>query len=116
MRDPLRGNIFENYVVMDIIKELYHYGDSPNVYFLRDSKGFDVDLVLEMPKVIKLIEIKSSMIWNREFHKNLIAAQNLFSKPVELYLVYGGSQSMTVDTVHIIPATDVRRIVYADDR
>ena len=110
-RDPLRGNIFENLVVMDLLKELFHNGKTPKVYFLRDSKGFEIDLLIEHQGIIKLVEIKSSSTWIPEFHKNLHAAENLFSVPVELYLVYSGKEKMTVNGVQVMPAGEIGSII-----
>ncbi|WP_233516408.1 ATP-binding protein [Oceanispirochaeta sp. M1] len=110
-RDPLRGNIFENYVIMDLLKELYHKGITPRVYFLRDSKGFEIDFLIEQQGKIKLVEIKSSATWNKEFHKNLHTAAKLFSTPVELFLVYSGNEVMSVDGVKVLPAANIKEII-----
>ncbi len=47
LRDPLHGGLFENMVVMDALKTRLHAGREPSLYFWRDNKGHDADLVLE---------------------------------------------------------------------
>ena len=36
---PLRGNLFENLVIMEALKYRYHRGERSNLYFWRDGKG-----------------------------------------------------------------------------
>ena len=45
-RDPLRGNLFENLVVADILKSRLNSGKEPNLFYLRTEKGFEVDLIM----------------------------------------------------------------------
>ena len=110
-RDPLRDNIFENYIVMDIIKELYHHGKDPKAYFLRDSKGMEVDLLIEINGINKLIEIKSSSTWNKEFGKNLKRTAELLDAPTQLFVIYSGAEEMTFENIKIRPAKDAGKIL-----
>lgn len=45
-RDPLRGNLFENMVIMEALKYRLHRGKRANLNFYRDSNGNEVDLLL----------------------------------------------------------------------
>ncbi|MDR1280416.1 MAG: ATP-binding protein, partial [Opitutaceae bacterium] len=42
---PLRGALFENWVIADKIKTACHQGHRPRFYFWRDSAGLEVDLL-----------------------------------------------------------------------
>ena len=42
---PLRGEIFENMVVGDMIKNIYNKGDDNNLFFYRDKSQHEVDVV-----------------------------------------------------------------------
>lgn len=44
---PLRGAIFENYVVAEMMKQYYHKGEIPHLYFYRDKSQNEVDLIEE---------------------------------------------------------------------
>jgi len=74
-RDPLFGNLFENMVVTNIRKNRFNAGNmqlgSAGMYFLRDSSGCEVDVVLEDGRRIDLIEIKSSMSFNADHTKSI---------------------------------------------
>ena len=45
VRDPLRGNHYENVVVADIVKNALKRGIRPAIYFFRDSHGNEIDLL-----------------------------------------------------------------------
>ena len=52
----MRGAIFENYVVMEVIKHRYNRGLLNGVYFYRDSNQNEVDILLKEEGEITAIE------------------------------------------------------------
>ncbi|HEO70362.1 MAG TPA: ATP-binding protein, partial [Candidatus Hydrogenedentes bacterium] len=42
-RDPLRGGLYENLVIVEIMKGAFNRGIRPELYFYRDSNGNEVD-------------------------------------------------------------------------
>ncbi|HRE41391.1 MAG TPA: ATP-binding protein [Ignavibacteria bacterium] len=46
--NPFRGQIFENFVIMEIIKQISWSKVKPKIYFYRDFDGNEVDLILEL--------------------------------------------------------------------
>lgn len=58
-KGPMRGALFENYIVSEIKKISKHQQMSLNMFFYRTSHGEEVDLILESSKGRVLIEIKS---------------------------------------------------------
>lgn len=75
-RDPLLGNLFENMVVVEALKARYNVGQDSDLYFFRDSQGFEIDLIWSNGRQLTPIEIKSSRTYNSDFAKNM----NRFSK------------------------------------
>ena len=71
-RDPLLGNLFENLVITEALKTRLNSGAEPNLYFFRNSKGLEVDLILKKENKLKLFEIKSGKSLNDEFTKKSI--------------------------------------------
>ena len=60
---PLRGNLFENLVVMEFVKNAFNQGERARLHFWRDSNGTEVDLLVENgvdPGTVGLVEVKSS--------------------------------------------------------
>ncbi len=70
-RDPLRGNLYENFLIMDQVKQLTNSGNPPNLYFYRDSHGREVDLLIPDGTQLVPIEIKSSATFNSGFLKGI---------------------------------------------
>ena len=70
-RDPLRGQLFENMVVMDACKEFTNRGRDPRMAVYRTEKGFEVDLIVSHGSRVRPIEIKSAMTFNGKLVTNL---------------------------------------------
>ena len=86
-RDPLRGNLFENLVVAEVLKYRFNKGKKSNLYFYRDSTGLEIDLIYETGRNIYPIEIKSGATISEDFFKNLTK----FIKFDRLDIPYGGA-------------------------
>lgn len=56
----LRGGLFESMIISDFMKQCFHRGLPPNVYFWRDRLGNEIDCLLEEGARLRPIEIKSS--------------------------------------------------------
>lgn len=70
-RDPLRGNLFENMVVADVMKSRLNRGQDPRLFFLRTEKGFEIDLIVQEGRSLHPMEIKSASTFNSTFVTNL---------------------------------------------
>jgi hypothetical protein len=57
---PMGGAIFENAVLLEIVKGFSGRGEEPRVYFWRTSAGVEVDLVVETGGKLIPIEVKLS--------------------------------------------------------
>lgn len=90
---PLRGAIFESFVVSEIIKYHYHRGIPDNIYFFRDHQGHEVDLVIEQGPGLDGFEIKSSKTFQENQLKGLSFLQNIYPGLISRTLIYGGDTS-----------------------
>jgi uncharacterized protein len=66
-RDPLRGGLYENFIILEFLKAYHDRGMNPDFYFYRDSHGNEVDLILKKGHMLFPIEIKSSATFNESF-------------------------------------------------
>lgn len=107
---PLRGAIFETWVLSEIMK----YRASANlplrsVFHLRQTRGVEVDIVVEEANAITAVEVKSSQTIARTFFKNLNALSAQFDEnqaPIKLdaqRIVYGGEISQLRHGVQVVP-------------
>ncbi len=95
-RDPLLGNLFENMVVAESLKNRLNMGLGPNLYFYRDSHHNEVDLIYRMGNSLVPIEIKAAMTYNSELIKGIKRFQALTQSQGPGFLVYGGNMSYTL--------------------
>ena len=57
---PLRGALFETWVVSEVLKHRTHRGETGGLSFFRDRNGAELDLVVEDPDGLTLIEAKAA--------------------------------------------------------
>jgi predicted AAA+ superfamily ATPase len=89
-----RGELFENWIISEYLKDSYSAGKEPAIYFWRDSNGLEIDLLIDKGGHLYAIEIKSGSTMKTDFFKNLHSWQksSAISKD-NLMVVYGGDQS-----------------------
>jgi len=90
---PLRGQLFETLVVTELLKYRFNLGKTDNLYFFRDSKGNEVDIIMEYGTQLLPIEVKSGTTITSDFFKGLKYFRKLAEDRVEsAWLIYGGQE------------------------
>lgn len=101
---PLRGALFENLVVLEVLKSLRHQGLRDPLYFFRDSNGLEVDLLLDHADGLRLVEIKASQTVSMPLFKNLRTVAALLGDHVKSqHLIYGGAEQQDRTGVAVLP-------------
>ena len=77
---PLRGQLFENMIVVEFIKKAMNRGDVPSVYFYRDRSQHEVDVIVENSLSIDAYEIKSGKTYHKDWENNLDYLQNILNE------------------------------------
>ena len=91
-RDKMRGALFENFIVMEAMKRRYNRGKESNLYFYRDSRQNEIDLILKNSSGLYGIEIKSAMTYHVDFEKALKRMDGWINEPIlGKAVVYAGS-------------------------
>lgn len=99
---PLRGAVFENWVVSEIVKWHRHRGLVPRLSFYRDRAGLEVDVVLATGPATLAIEIKSGSTLSADFFANLDAFAKL-QHGTRAFLVYGGPSRQQRTAATVLP-------------
>lgn len=101
---PLRGALFENLVVLEVLKSLRNQGLRDPMYFFRDSNGLEIDLLLDHAEGLQLVEIKASQTVSTPLFKNLRTVSTLLGDRVKSqHLIYGGSERQDRTGVEVLP-------------
>lgn len=107
---PLRGNLYENMIVMDLIKNRTNRGLEPNFYFYRDNNQNEVDLIFENNNELIPIEIKSSTTFNAQFLKGIKYFMKITSSVERGFLIYTGDPVVMESQIKILNYQSVERI------
>lgn len=91
---PLRGHIFETFIVSELMKSRLNSGEPPNLWFWRDSNGNEVDIIIEQGQKLMPVEIKSGKTIAGDYFSGLekwtAMAGDLSFNPT---LIYGGTDT-----------------------
>lgn len=90
-RDPLVGNLFENLVVLELLKTRYNQGHSAGLYYFRDSHGNEIDLMYKASGGLTGVEIKSATTWNPDFQRGLKHFSQANTPLRQAAVVYNGA-------------------------
>ena len=92
---PLRGAIFENYVVLEALKSRYNRGKLSNFFFYRDQSQREVDLIQDFGSYTHAYEVKSARMFHADFLKNLHYLKKLLgNKLTRTQVIYDGGQDI----------------------
>ena len=115
---PLRGAIFETWVVSEVRKLVANRGAAtrrdPRLSFYRDRNGAEVDLVIERPDRLTLLECKSGATPSAELLAGVRRVAGHFAgseRAVEVVAVYGGDQEQRRTAGRIVPWRMVEEVV-----
>lgn len=89
-----RGALFENYIIMELLKGKLNTGSTAGFYYWRENNGLEIDLLIDTGKKLIPIEIKSSSTFNESYVKNIIQWNKLTGNSGG-HLLYNGESEFT---------------------
>ncbi|RJP78479.1 MAG: ATP-binding protein [Desulfobacteraceae bacterium] len=105
---PLKGALFETFVMTEILKKRFNSGKTDHLYFFRDNSGNEVDLICDYGEEVKAIEIKSGQTVAEDFFKGLLYFAKLHGKELESHIIYGGNQTYKRNQVKVVGWKDLK--------
>jgi len=103
---PLRGAIFEGWVVSEIVKQRFNRGEANGVYFFRDKSGLESDVLVQGRKGLKLVEVKAGQTITSDWAANAHKIMEMFAKTKQAasaVVVYGGAERQERKGVTYLP-------------
>ncbi|MEM6674387.1 MAG: ATP-binding protein [Planctomycetota bacterium] len=103
---PLRGALFESWVVSEIQKHRAHSGERRGLSFYRDSTGAEVDAVVEHEGRLVLVEAKSAATPSRNLFDGTARVRERLESAgheCEVVVVYAGEQDQARDAGRLVP-------------
>ncbi|MFH1798501.1 MAG: ATP-binding protein [Candidatus Omnitrophota bacterium] len=108
---PLRGHLFENYVISEILKKRFNAVKENNLFYFRDNIGNEIDIIMDLGDQVLPIEIKSGTTFSDDMIKSLVYYKNLAQKNARKpCLIYGGSDSFDYKDFSIVSYKNILNI------
>lgn len=99
---PLKGPLFETFVVAELLKNRFNSGAQDNLYYFRDSNGNEIDLIIDHGTYVDLVEIKASQTVAGDFFKGFKYYDRLGGSIGKSFLIYGGEGVKTQYGVDVL--------------
>lgn len=101
-RDPLRGGLYENLIILEILKSRLNCGKRPELFFYRDTHGNEVDLIIRAARNLIPIEIKSAVTFTPDFLKGIEQFRKIAGDRCSKgYILYNGYDQYTLKETQI---------------
>jgi predicted AAA+ superfamily ATPase len=113
---PLRGAIFESWVVSEIIKQRLAAGESNGLFFFRDKAGLEADALVQRGTGFLVVEVKAGQTISSDMTgaatrvATLISGSGLSNESV---VVYGGTARQTRNSVTYLPWSEIQEFPWA---
>lgn len=112
----LRGALFENLVVSEVLKHRFNQGRRSNLSFYRDSSGLECDLLYRRGEEMAAIEIKSGATiasdWFGPINRVAASLQQITAKAI----VYGGEEPQHRTVGDVVPLSALAEMLQTLDR
>ena len=107
---PMRGAIFESFIISEFLKSRYNRGLPPDLYFWRDNNGLEADIVFERGTKLQPVEIKSGQTITGDYIRaGQRAARFAAEEALQPWLIYGGDDSYERNGVTIMSWRDCEK-------
>ncbi len=118
---PLRGAIFETWMISEILKHRIHRGIGTSTLhglsFYRDKNGAEVDLLMEQPDRLILLEAKSAETPSKSLFAGAQRVRRHFQdspRPCDVAVAYGGEEFQQHTDGQLIPWRMLRTAALPD--
>lgn len=108
---PLRGALFENLVVTEVLKYRFNRGRRFNLSFFRDSRGLECDLLFETAYGMGAVEIKSGGTIASDYFNSLNGVAKMVPEIFSKAVVYGGTTRQSRSAGDIVPIHDLCEVL-----
>jgi predicted AAA+ superfamily ATPase len=86
-----KGPLFENLIVLELLKNRFNQGKPNNLFFWRNNSGHEIDVIIERHNQIIPVEIKSGQTITKDYFKGIHYWQKL-TQTEGGFVVYSGDE------------------------
>ena len=104
----MRGQLFKNLVLLELMKLHYNKGEDTKFYFYRDNHQNEIDILFQQGLYLNVVEIKSTATFNRNLLKSLRKFDEIAeSTAIKSYLIYPGSREQQVNHYQLVQYSNI---------
>lgn len=95
---PLRGALFENLIILELLKARFNNGQRSNLFYWRDRTGNEIDVLIDQSSQVIPIEIKTAATFSTDYLKGINYWKKINNATKNAYVIYTGKSSAINDT------------------
>ena len=108
---PLRGELFENWAIVELQKGRFNRGKKSNLFYWRNNTGLEVDVIAEQADKLLPVEIKSGATLTTDWFKGINQWLSLAgADAVNPTLIYGGDTPWAEGPTTVIPWNNIMEL------
>jgi uncharacterized protein len=110
-RHPLRGALFETWVVSEIVKHRANAGERGGVYFYRDQNAVEADLLIDCADHMALVEAKAGQTVTPDMLSPAIRIGDTLGgiASTRAFVIYGGDTAQARRNVSVLPWSELHK-------
>ncbi|MBV6426674.1 MAG: hypothetical protein KIPDCIKN_01187 [Haliscomenobacter sp.] len=104
---PYRGPLFENWILLELIKNRFNRGERSNLYYWKDA-SCEIDALIANGSGVTPVEIKSGQTIHADYFKCLHYWNRLTGHPGGLVFYAGTEKQIRSNEIAVLPWREVR--------
>lgn len=113
---PFRGAVFENLVILEMLKDRLNKGKQSSMYFWRDNTGNEIDLIIEEGGKLFPFEVKSGQTVINDYFKGLLFWNKISGTLGGTVIYAGNSAQIRSNKIKVIPFSSPSLFDYQKQR
>lgn len=107
---PLKGSLFENFIIGELIKDRFNHNLPRNLYFWRDNTGNEMDVVIDNGTSLYPVEIKAGKTITNDYFKNLQFWNKMTGSSEGAVIYAGDALQKRSNGVNVIPWNNLKML------
>jgi predicted AAA+ superfamily ATPase len=104
----LRGGLFENFIISDLLKQRFNCGQKNNCYYWRDQAGNEIDCIVDYKELLYPLEIKAGKTINTKAVKYFTVWEKIVgAKAAKPTIIYAGTDKQLRTNLDILSWLDI---------
>ncbi len=109
---PLRGSIFESWVVSEILKHRVNQGEHGHLFYYRDGHGLEADLIVEHGNKLTIVEAKAGQTVTSDMLNTVRRVREVLKtvRQTDAIVVHGGTAVQAREEIRIVPWSTIDKL------